>query len=306
MKRSNKNTSALVCGRKGGSPVSLTVNLLLNGIALGMLIFLIAVGLSLIFGLMGVLNFAHGAIFIWGAYIGWTVFGATGSFSLALLSGTIGGIALGWLMERFFIRPFYGHHIAQILLTLGLMIVLTEGIKIVWGPNILGFDKPELLQGVVTILDHAFPVYRFFTIGVGLLVLLAVHLMLMRTKYGLIIRAGVQNPEMVQALGIDVRKAFTMVFALGAGLCAFGGVMAGPAFGSVFPELGMQNQLAAFIVVVIGGIGNFTGAFLGSLLIGVMQSFMAYYVPDAAVAVNVALMALVLILKPEGIFGVRR
>ncbi|ARU62880.1 branched-chain amino acid ABC transporter permease [Tumebacillus avium] len=286
--------------------MSLILNLLLNGIALGMLIFLIAVGLSLIFGLMGVLNFAHGAIFIWGAYLGWTVYGATGSFILALLGGTLGGIVLGWLMERLFIRPFYGNHVAQILLTLGLMIVLTEGVKIVWGPNILGFDKPELLQGVVTIMEHAFPIYRFFTIGVGLLVLLGVHLLLTRTKYGLIIRAGVQNPEMVQALGIDVKKAFTMVFALGAGLAAFGGVMAGPSFGSVFPELGMQNQLAAFIVIVIGGIGNFAGAAVGSLLIGVLQTFMAFYVPDAAVAVNVALMALVLILKPEGIFGVRR
>ncbi|ASS75316.1 branched-chain amino acid ABC transporter permease [Tumebacillus algifaecis] len=286
--------------------MSLILNLLLNGVALGMLIFLIAVGLSLIFGLMGVLNFAHGAIFIWGAYIGWTVYGATGSFILALLAGTIGGVVLGWVIERLFIRPFYGNHVAQILLTLGLMIVMSEGLKIIWGPNILGFDKPELLQGVVTILDHAFPIYRFFTIGVGLLVLLGVHLLLTRTKYGLIIRAGVQNPEMVQALGIDVKRAFTMVFAFGAGLAAFGGVMAGPSFGSVFPELGMQNQLAAFIVIVIGGIGNFAGAAIGSLLIGLLQTFMAYYVPDAAVAVNVALMALVLILKPEGIFGARR
>ena len=138
--------------------MSLTVNLLLNGVALGMLIFLIAVGLTLIFGLMGVLNFAHGAIFAWGAYVGWAVYGATGSFILAVLGGTLTGFVLGYLMERFFIRRFYGNHVAQILLTLGLMIVLTEGIKIFFGPNILGFDKPELLQGVVTIFKDPFPI----------------------------------------------------------------------------------------------------------------------------------------------------
>lgn len=286
--------------------MSLTVNLLLNGVATGMLIFLIAVGLTLIFGLMGVLNFAHGAIFAWGAYVGWAVYGATGSFILAILAGTATGFVLGYVMERFFIRPFYGNHVAQILLTLGLMIVLTEGIKIFFGPNILGFDKPELLQGVVTIFQDPFPVYRIFTIGVGALVLIGVHYLLSRTKYGIIIRAGVQDPEMVQALGIDVRKVFAMVFAFGAGLASFGAVIAGPSFGSLHPEIGMQNQLAAFIVIVIGGIGNFVGAAIGAVLVGITQTFMAYYLPEAALAVNVALMALVLILKPEGLFGLRR
>lgn len=286
--------------------MSLTLNLLLNGVALGMLIFLIAAGLSLIFGLMGVLNFAHGAIFIWGAYVGWATYGLTGSFILAILAGMVAGFIIGWVIERFFIRPFYDSHVAQILLTLGLMLVLTEGIKLIWGPNILGFDKPELLQGVVTILNDPFPVYRIFTIAVGALILIGVHLMLTKTKYGIIIRAGVQNPEMVQALGINVRRVFSLVFAFGAALAAFGGVISGPSFGSIFPELGMQNQLAAFIVIVIGGIGNFLGVAIGSLLVGVTQTFMAYYVPEAALAVNVALMALVLILKPEGLFGVRR
>jgi branched-chain amino acid transport system permease protein len=285
--------------------LSLTLNLLMNGVALGMLIFLIAVGLSLIFGLMGVLNFAHGAIFVWGAYVGLFVFTKTGSFTLGVLAGTLVGFVIGWLMERFFIRPFYQSHVAQILLTLGLMIVLIEGLKIVFGPNILGFDKPELLQGVVTVLQDPFPVYRLFTIGVGALVLVGVYLLLNKTKYGMIIRAGVQDPEMVQALGIDVRRVFSLVFAFGAALAAFGGVMAGPSFGSVHPELGMMNQLSAFIVVVIGGIGNLVGAALGALLVGITQTFMAYYLPDVALAVNVALMALVLILKPQGLFGRR-
>lgn len=286
--------------------MSLTLNLLLNGVALGSLTFLIAVGLSLIFGLMGVLNFAHGAVFVWGAYVGLAVYTASGSFLLGILAGTLAGIVIGWVMERLFIRPFYGNHVAQILLTLGLMIVLSEVIKIIWGPNLLGFDKPAALTGVVDILSDPFPIYRIFTIGIGLVVLIGVHLLLSRTRYGIIIRAGVQDPEMVQALGINVRRVFSLVFAFGAGLAAFGGVIAGPSLGSINPDLGLANQLNAFIVIVIGGIGNFPGAALGSLLIGIVQTFMAYYLPDVAMAVSVGMMALVLIWKPEGILGVRR
>ena len=286
--------------------MSLILNLLLNGIALGSLIFLIAAGLTLIFGLMGVLNFAHGAIFVWGAYVGWAAYGATGSFLLGILAGTATGWLLGLLMERFLIRRVYSSHVSQILLTLGVMIVLTELIRVIFGPNILGFDKPEALQGVVTILDDAFPIYRIFTIGIGLAVLIGVQYLLTRTKTGIIIRAGVQDPEMVQALGINVRRVFSMVFAFGAGLAAFGGVVAGPSFGSIHPDLGLMNQLSAFIVIVIGGVGNFVGAALGSLLVGVIQTFMAYYWPDVALAVNVALMAIVLIARPQGIFGAKR
>ncbi|HEU4963490.1 MAG TPA: branched-chain amino acid ABC transporter permease [Bacilli bacterium] len=286
--------------------MALFLSLLLNGLALGMLIFLIAVGLSLIFGLMGVLNFAHGAIFAWGAYVGWMVYTSTGSFLLAILAGTAAGFVIGWVMERVFIRAFYGNHVAQILLTLGLMIVMTEGIKAIWGPNILGFDPPTWLQGTVPILGELFPIYRIFVIGVGLLVLIGVHLLLTRTKYGIIIRAGVQDPEMVQALGINVKQVFSLVFAFGAALASFGAVVAGPMFGSIVPEIGMTHQLNAFIVVVIGGTGNFIGAAVGALLVGLTQTFMAYYLPEAAVAVNVALMALVLILRPQGLFGARR
>jgi branched-chain amino acid transport system permease protein len=286
--------------------VALTVNLLLNGVALGMLVFLIAVGLSLIFGLMGVLNFAHGAIFIWGAYMGYTVYGASHSFVLAVLVGTLSGFVIGWLLERFFIRKFYGNHVAQILMTLGLMIVLTELIKVFWGPNQLGFDKPPALQGVVEIIGMPFPIYNIFTIGIGVLLLVGVHFLLTKTKYGIIIRAGVQDPEMVQALGINVRSVFSLVFAFGGALAAFGAVIAAPTLGSITPDLGMANQLNAFIVVVIGGIGNFVGAAVGSLLVGLLQTFMAYYLPEAAIAVNVALMALVLIWRPQGLFGVKR
>jgi branched-chain amino acid transport system permease protein len=271
-----------------------------------MLVFLIAVGLSLIFGLMGVLNFAHGAIFIWGAYVGYSVYGATGSFLLAVIAGTLSGFVIGWLLERFFIRKFYGNHVAQILMTLGLMIVMTELIKVFWGPNVLGFDKPSALQGTVSIIGMPFPIYNIFTIGIGMLLLVGVHVLLSKTKYGIIIRAGVQDPEMVQSLGINVRSVFSLVFAFGAALAAFGAVIAAPTLGSITPDLGMVNQLNAFIVVVIGGIGNFVGAAVGSLLVGLLQTFMAYYLPEAAIAVNVALMALVLIWRPQGLFGVRR
>lgn len=286
--------------------MGLVVNLFLNGVALGTLIFLTAAGLSLIFGLMGVLNFAHGAVFIWGAYVGWSVYGVTGNFALGLVGGAVTGWILGWAMERFFVRPIYGNHIAQILLTLGLMIALTESLKAVWGPNVQNFDKPAVLQGTLTILGDPFPVYKVFVIVVGALVAGGVHLALTRTRYGLIVRAGVENPTMVQALGIPIHRVFSIVFACGAALAAFGGVMFGPSFGSLFPELGLQNQLLAFIVVVIGGIGSFTGALAGSLLIGLTQTFVGYYWPEAALAVNVSLMAAVLLWKPQGLFRVRR
>lgn len=286
--------------------MGLVVNLFLNGVALGTLIFLTAAGLSLIFGLMRVLNFAHGAVFIWGAYVGWSVYGVTGNFALGLVGGAVTGWILGWAMERFFVRPIYGNHIAQILLTLGLMIALTESLKAVWGPNVQNFDKPAVLQGTLTILGDPFPVYKVFVIVVGALVAGGVHLALTRTRYGLIVRAGVENPTMVQALGIPIHRVFSIVFACGAALAAFGGVMFGPSFGALFPELGLQNQLLAFIVVVIGSIGSFTGALAGSLLIGLTQTFVGYYWPEAALAVNVSLMAAVLLWKPQGLFRVRR
>lgn len=281
---------------------SLILSLLLQGFTVGMLLFLIASGLALIFGLMGVLNFAHGSIFMWGAYVGLAVYTATGSFVLALLAGAATGAAIGALMEYLAIRPLYGRPIYQVLLTLGLMMVLDELVKVFWGPVVYSFPKPEFLSKSILIGDAIFPVYRLFMIGLGAALLAVVYLFLTRTRLGIIVRAGVEDSEMVQALGINARRIFTFVFALGGALAALGGVAAGPFIG-VYPQMGLENQLGAFIVVVIGGIGSFAGSAVGSLLVGIAQVFVSYFFPQGAMALSFALMALVLLLKPEGLFG---
>lgn len=283
----------------------LILTLALYGLAGGMLLFLISSGLSLIFGLMNVLNFAHGSIFMWGAYVGMTVFTVTGNFPLSLAAGAGAGAVTGFLMEYFTIRPLYHRHIYQILLTLGLMLVLDELVKTAWGPAVMSFPKPPGLDGAVALLGRDFPVYRIFVIAVGLVVLAGMYLFLNRSKIGIIIRAGVENAEMVQALGINVRRIFTLVFALGAALAALGGVVAGPLVG-IYPQMGADNQLGAFIVVVLGGLGSYAGSAVGSLLVGLSQSFIGYYFPQGAMALNVLLMTVVLLIKPEGLFGMRR
>ena len=284
----------------------LLVSLVLNGLVFGMLLFLIASGLSLIFGLMGVLNFAHGSLFMLGAYVGLSVYNYAGSFPLAVLAGTVAGALTGAIIEILGIRPLYGRHIYQVLLTLGLVLVMNELVQVIWGPAILGFAQPQWIVGTVDILGIPFPRYRLVVLGVGLAVLGLVYLFLRRTRMGIIVRAGVQDSEMVQALGINVRRVFTGVFAMGGALAALGGVVAGPFFRSVWPQMGLENQLAAFIVVVIGGLGSYAGSAVGSILVGLSQSLVGYFFPDAALAVNMGLMALVLLAKPEGLFGARR
>ncbi len=284
----------------------LFVSLVLNGLVLGMLLFLIASGLSLIFGLMGVLNFAHGSLFTLGAYVGLAVYSYSGSFFLAGLAGTVTGALLGAVIETLGIKPLYGRHIYQVLLTLGLFLVINELVQLIWGPAILGFPQPPWIIGTVDILGLPFPRYRLVVLGLGLMVLGLVYLFLNRTRMGIIVRAGIQDSEMVQALGINVRRVFTGVFALGGALAGLGGVVAGPFFRSAWPQMGLENQLSAFVVVVIGGLGSYAGSAVGSILVGLSQSLVGYFFPDAALAVNVGLMALVLLIKPEGFFGTRR
>lgn len=279
------------------------LTLTLSGLATGMMIFLLASGLSLIFGLMGVLNFAHGSLFMVGGYTGVVVFARSGSFTLALLTGMLAGMLVGWLIERLTVRRVYGNAIAQILITTGVMIVLNELVKAVFGPDIIASPVPPLLAGSWAMGGVVFVKYRLFTIGVGLLVASVVHLLLTRTRVGLIVRAGVENPEMVQVLGINIKRVFSLVFAFGAALAALGGVMMAPAIGAINPEMGLQNQMLAFIVVVIGGMGSFLGSALGSILVGLAGAYTAWFLPEASLAVNVILMAVVLLLRPSGLFG---
>jgi len=278
------------------------VNLLVNGLSTGMLIFLLAVGLSLIFGLMDVLNFAHGGLFAWGAFFGIWAYGKTESFGLGILSAIFIGILLGFLMERLIIKPVYGNHIQQILITLGVMLVLSEMLKVVWGANPLPARTPPGLDGSWSIGHIVLIKYRIFVLFAGAVVFAIVMFLMKKTRLGLIIRAGVMDKEMVQALGIDVRKIFMFTFMFGAVLAALGGVLLGPYSGVIYSDMGAQYNILAFIVVVIGGMGSVSGTLFAALLISVIGAFMAYYVPDLSLAVNMLIMAFVLLFKPTGLF----
>jgi branched-chain amino acid transport system permease protein len=283
--------------------MELLFNLTLNGLATGMLIFLLAAGLTLIFGLMDVLNFAHGGLFAWGAYSGIWIYTTTGSFLIGILGAIITGFLLGIITEKWIIKPVYGNHVQQILITLGLMLVLSEMLKVIWGPNQLTANPPEYLQGSWEIGSMIIIKYRVFIIVVGLLVFAGVQYLLKNTKIGLVVRAGVMNKEMVQVLGINIKKVFMFVFMIGSGMAALGGVLFGPYSGVIHAGMGMEFAILAFIVVVIGGMGNFTGSVMAAILVGLSGSFMAYYVPELSLAVNMLLMAVVLIVKPQGLFG---
>ncbi|WP_413307968.1 branched-chain amino acid ABC transporter permease [Bacillus sp. 1P10SD] len=285
--------------------MDLFMNLALNGLATGMLIFLLAAGLTLIFGLMDVLNFAHGGLFAWGAYSGLWIYSQTGSFLVGILGAIITGFILGIITEKWIIKPVYGNHVQQILITLGLMLVLSEMLKVIWGPNQLQASPPDYLKGSWELGGVVIIKYRVFIIFVGLLIFAGVQYLLKKTKIGLVVRAGVMNKEMVQALGINIQRVFMFVFMIGAGMAALGGVLLGPYSGVIHAGMGMEFAILAFIVVVIGGMGNFKGSVLAAILVGLSGSFMAYYVPDLSLAVNMLLMAIVLIIRPQGLFGAK-
>jgi branched-chain amino acid transport system permease protein len=285
--------------------VEVMVNLTLNGLATGMLIFLLAAGLTLIFGLMDVLNFAHGGLFAWGAYSGMWIYSTTGSFIAGIVGAILTGCILGFFTEKWIIKPVYGNHVQQILITLGLMLVLSEMLKVVWGPNQISAAPPDYLAGSWDAGGIVIIKYRIFIILVGLIIFGLVQYVLKNTKIGLIVRAGVMNKEMVQALGINIQRVFMYVFMAGAAMAALGGVLLAPYSGVIYADMGMEFAILAFIVVVIGGMGSFSGSILAASLVGLSGSFMAYYVPDIALAANMLLMAIVLIFRPQGLFPMR-
>ncbi|MED1600213.1 branched-chain amino acid ABC transporter permease [Alkalihalophilus marmarensis] len=280
-------------------------NITINGLATGMLIFLLAAGLTLIFGLMDVLNFAHGALFLWGAYAGIWAYTTTGSFLAGILAALVIGMVLGYLLERFIIKPVYGNHIQQLLITLGAMLVLSEVVKVFWGPNILQAQAPLWLQGSWEIGGLYLIKYRLFIIAVGLIVFLGLLFLLNRTKIGLIVRAGVMDKEMVQSHGINIRKVFLFVFMLGAAMAGLAGVLFGPYSGVIYAEIGLEYGILAFIVVVIGGMGSVLGSMVAAIIVGLLGAYAGYYAPDIALAVNFLIMLAVLIFKPSGIMGMK-
>jgi branched-chain amino acid transport system permease protein len=289
------------------------------GLAMGMLIFLVASGLTLIFGLMDVLNFAHGALFSWGAYAGWSAavfldgrwgWAASPSVPLNLLlllvaiavAGTV-TLGLGVVLERVIVRPVYGQHLFQILITLGATIVLEELIRIFWGPNDQVVPVPLTVQGSWDIADVVVLRVPVVAIVLGVAVYAGMLFLLNRTRVGLIVRAGVENGEMVQVLGHNIHRYFTGVFAAGSALAGVGGLMWAIFSQSVRPAMGGEQLIFAFIVVIIGGLGSVTGSLVGGLLVGLSYNYVAYLVPKAAIGVTMAVMVVVLLFRPTGLYG---
>nr|WP_231704239.1 MULTISPECIES: branched-chain amino acid ABC transporter permease [Arthrobacter] len=281
--------------------------LIVTGLGLGALYFLVASGLSLIYGLMGVLNFAHGSFLTLGAFLGWQAAQALGAggwgvFLISLAVGAVTGAVFAALTERILIRPLYQRHIEQVLVTVGLSLASVALFEGIWGTDPSFITGPPWLKETTELLGARIPNDRFVAIVAAGLVLAGLLLFLKKTRYGMIIRAGVENRSMVTALGIDVRRAFTLVFTIGGAAAGMGGVLASHYFGYVSPLLGGSLLIFAFIVTVIGGLGSLTGAALASVAVGILQQFANFYwgVGDFVV---VLLLAAVLLARPSGLMG---
>jgi len=276
---------------------------LFTGLVLGMLFVLLAIGLSLIFGLMTVVNFSHGALYMLGAYFTVFFLGYTRSFWVALLMAPLMVGAFGLLVERFLIRRLYGRSPDDpLLLTFGLSLVLIETAKIIWGKIGLTLDPPRALGGAVDLGFMSFPAYRLFVIAVTVAVLIGLWAFLTRTNVGLIIRAGSRDPLMVRALGIDLNRVWLLVFGIGCALAGLAGALAGPMRGA-YAEMGVTMVIESFVVIVVGGMGSLLGAVLAGILMGQVVGITTYFAPKLAEIMVFVVMAVVLLVRPSGIFG---
>ena len=276
---------------------------LFSGVALGAIFVMLALGLSIIFGMLGIVNFAHGSLFMVGAYAGVSALQLTGSFWWALLLGPVAVGLMGLLIEYFLIRPLYGRSPDDpILLTFGLGFILVEGVRIVFGSDGLSFPTPPALTGVADLGIGFFSVYRLFVVGVVSLIIVALWFWLERTKFGLIVRAGARDPEIMRVLGVDIHRVWLVVFGIGVGLAALGGVLAAP-MRTVNPEMGTYVLSEAFVVTVIGGMGSLLGSVVAGLLVGVIVSMTSLFAPEMATIAMFAFMALVLLVRRQGLFG---
>ena len=274
----------------------------LNGISYGMLLFLLASGLSLIYGLMKILNLTHGSFYLLGGYVGLAVLHLTKSFILAVLLGSVAIALLGVMMERFLLRRLHLQEMPQTLLTFGLLFIFSDLAMLIWGGNPQTVPKPELFRQSIEIGGMVYPSYRLFIIGFGLFVAAVLWWVQEGTRIGAMVRAGVDNEEIARALGINVSLLFTMVFALGAFLAALGGVMGGPIVG-VYPGADFEVLLLGFVVVIIGGLGSLKGALVGGLIVGLLDNFGKVFFPEFALFTIFAPMALILAVRPTGLFG---
>ncbi len=276
---------------------------LLNGLQYGLLLFLVASGLTLIFGIMGIINLAHGSFYMLGAYLAWSLASMTNSLVAAIALGVVLTVLLGIALEWLLIRHFYERdHLYQVLLTYGLILVFEEMRSVIWGDDVHGVPVPDLLAYSIPLTENlSYPVYRLVISAVCLLLALAMYLLIARTCLGMMIRAGSSNREMAQSLGINIKLVYMLIFALGVALAGFAGMINAP-LSSVFPNMGGGVLIICFVVVVIGGIGSVKGAMVASLLIGLAETFGQVLVPEVAGMIVYLLMAAVLVWRPEGLF----
>jgi branched-chain amino acid transport system permease protein len=285
------------------STLAFFLNQGVNALSQAALLFFLGVGLTLIFGIMRIVNFAHGALYMLGAFIGYSLAHGTGNFWVALLLAPVLVGLIGTAFELSILRRLYRRDAhAFLMVTFGLALVVTEAVRLIWGPDALQVPPPKLLSGIVFLLGEPFPTYRLFLAVSGAVMAIAIWQLLERTRLGLLIRATSQNPEMVHALGTDVRLVRSGVFGIGCGLAALGGVLAAPL---VTASHGMAATVIidAFVIVIIGGMGSFLGSLIGALLIAFVQVFGNYYLPDFALAFMYLVMLLVLVVRPGGLLG---
>jgi len=275
----------------------------LNGLAYGVLLFLLSVGLTLIFGMLDVVNLAHGSFYMLGAYAGLTLIAATGSFWVALLAAPVAVGLVGALVERTCLCRLYRRPaLDQVLLTFGFIYLFEDLVKWIWGGKIRSIPAPALFAGSVSIGGATYPSYRLFVIAFGLAIALGLWLLIEKTRLGAVVRAGVWDAEMTAGLGIDIRRVFTLVFAGGTALGGLSGVVAGP-IQSAQPPMGATILVPALIVVVVGGLGSLKGSLIGSLIIGQAETFGKAWLPGASMVIIYVVMALVLLFRPRGLFG---
>ena len=276
---------------------------LLNSVQYGLLLFMLAAGLTLIFGIMGVVNLAHGSFYMLGAYLGYALCAAWGSLTLAIAGGTALSVLFGLALERLLFRHFYHRdHLDQVLLTFGLIYIFEEMRSILWGDDVHGVPVPAALEWSIPLTENlSYPVYRLFMSGVCLLLAAGLYLLISITRLGMKIRAGAFNRDMTESLGINIQRIHAIVFAMGVALAAVAGMVAAPV-SSVYPNMGSQVLIMCFVVVVIGGIGSIRGALIAALLVGLVDTFGKVLLPQVASMLVYVLMALVLLWRPQGLF----
>lgn len=276
---------------------------LLNSLQYGLLLFMLAAGLTLIFGIMGVVNLAHGSFYMLGAYMAWSFAATFGSLFVAIVVGTALSILLGLFLEWSLFRHFYKRdHLDQVLLTFGLIYIFEEARSLLWGDDVHAVQMPEVLNWSIPLTDNlSYPAYRLFMSGLCILLAIGLYLLISKTRLGMKIRAGAFNRDMTEAMGVNIPLIYAVVFALGVGLAAIAGMIAAP-ISSVYPGMGGSVLIMCFVVVVIGGIGSVRGALIAALLVGFVDTFGKVLIPQLAGMLVYMLMAAVLLYKPEGLF----